>query len=516
MLKRTALLLFFILLKFLIQYQLVDPVYELHRDEFLHLDQARHLAMGYISVPPLSACVGWLIGLLGNSEFWIRFFPALFGALTLLVVWKAMEALKAGLFALCLGATCILFSVLLRLNILFQPNSFDVLAWTFVYYCIIKYIISNHNKWLWWAAIGFAIGMLNKYNIAFQLLGLLPALLLTSQRVIFTKRSFYYSLTLAFLILVPNITWQIQHGFPVLYHMGELTKTQLLNVSRADFLKEQLLFFIGSLFVLIAGFASIFFYRPFKKFTVLPIAFCCTMALFLYLHAKGYYAIGCYPIFIAFGAVWFEHWTEQRWKKYILRPILILLPVLIFIPIIEIAFPVKSPAAIVADAGKQQAMGLHRWEDGKDHPISQDFADMQGWKELTAIVDSAYAAIPDKQHTLVRCDNYGQTGAINYYTSFPGLQALSYNADYIYWFPKNVRWKNIITVKEVNDSDPDRNDERPYFDSIYLAGRIQNEFAREKGTAVYVMLGAADTVTGIISKEVSQLQLSHRSTFFKE
>ena len=55
-----------------------------------------------------------------------------------------------------------------------------------------------------------------------------------------------------------------------------------------------------------------------------------------------------------------------------------------------------------------------RWEDGKEYPLPQDFADMLGWKELAAKVDKAYLEFNDPAHTLVLCDNYGQAGAINF------------------------------------------------------------------------------------------------------
>lgn len=509
MIKKYALLLFFVILKFVIQYQLVNPVYELHRDEYLHLDQGKHLAAGYLSVPPLTSWVAWLIEQLGNSVFWVRFFPALFGALTLVLVWKAIEELKGGIYALVLGALAVLFSALLRLNILFQPNSFDILAWTFVYFCILKYCNREQNKWLWLAATGFAFGILNKYNIAFQMLGLLPALMLTKQRNVFLKPAFYWALILAFLIILPNLYWQYKNGFPIIHHMQQLTSTQLVNVSRGHFLQEQLLFFIGSFFVLIAGLLSIFFYEPFKKYSVLLYGFVFTMLLFIYFRAKGYYAIGLYPIFLAFGATWFEAWANTGWKKYVIRPILILLPLLLFIPMKERAFPIKSPQEIVSDTSRLKIRGLHRWEDGKDHPISQDFADMQGWREMAAIVDSAYAMIPDKENTLVRGDNYGFAGAVNYYSKYPGINAVSYNADYINWFP-DKKWKNMIIISEANDDDPQRTDERPYFDSIFLAGKITNEFAREKGAAVFVLLGAKDTVAGLIKQEVKDIQAEYR------
>src|ERR1700685_4287898 len=112
MTKKIIILACFIIAKFLLQYCLYNPVYDLQRDEYLYLDQANHLAWGYLSVPPLTSWISSIIAYFGNTFFWIRFFPALFGALTILIVWKAIEELKGSLSALVLGATCILFSCL--------------------------------------------------------------------------------------------------------------------------------------------------------------------------------------------------------------------------------------------------------------------------------------------------------------------------------------------------------------------------------------------------------------------
>lgn len=136
MTKRTFILFGFILVKFLVQYALSNPYYDLQRDEYLYLDQANHLAWSYLSVPPITSWISWIVQLLDGSVFWVRFFPAIFGALTMLVVWKAIEELKGNLFALILGSISVLLSVLLRLNFLFQPNSLDVLSWTTFYFLL--------------------------------------------------------------------------------------------------------------------------------------------------------------------------------------------------------------------------------------------------------------------------------------------------------------------------------------------------------------------------------------------
>ena len=146
MTKKTLFLLAFILAKFLLQYIMMNNGYELQRDEYLHLDQANHPAWGYLSVPPVTSCIAGLIKWLGNTVFWVRFFPALFGALTLLVVWKTIEEMKGSLYAMVLGAACVLFSALLRLNLLFQPNSADVLCWTALYFFLIRYFNTRQQK----------------------------------------------------------------------------------------------------------------------------------------------------------------------------------------------------------------------------------------------------------------------------------------------------------------------------------------------------------------------------------
>ncbi|MEP7252493.1 MAG: glycosyltransferase family 39 protein, partial [Ginsengibacter sp.] len=276
--KKTIILLCFIIIKFVLQYALVDSAYDLQRDEYLHLDQGSHLAWGFISVPPVTSWISYIIRLLGNGVFWVKFFPALFGCFTMIVVWKATEALGGRWFSLVLGAFAILLSVILRINILYQPNSFDIFFWTLVYFYLVKFININNSKWLYAAGIAFAFGFLSKYNIVFLALGLLPAILLTEQRKIFLNQNLYISAAVALLIVLPNILWQYQNNFPTLHQLQELSSTQLVNVSRAGFIKEQFLFFIGSLFIIIAAFIALLFYRPFKKYRLFFYSFFITIA----------------------------------------------------------------------------------------------------------------------------------------------------------------------------------------------------------------------------------------------
>jgi len=479
---RNSLLLGFVLMKFLIQYSLVNDSYELHRDEFLHINQARHLAWGYLSVPPLTSWISYLIGLLGNSIFWIKFVPALFGALTIVFVWKAIEALGGNLCALLLGASCICFSVLFRLNVLYQPNSLDVLCWTGVYYFFIRYLIRNEPRWLYLLALAFAIGFLNKYNIVFLFIGMLPAIVLSSARKIFYTGHFYGALLLALCLLLPNLLWQYQHRFPVFLHLGELAETQLSHVNRWSFATSPLFFFSGSLIVLFVGLYALASQETWRKYRLFLWSFIFTFALFVALKAKDYYAIGLYPIYFAFGATYIGSLLAS--SKWYYRTMVVLSPILFFLPIYPIAFPNKTPEYIVAHQDTYRKYGLLRWEDGKEHSLPQDFADMLGWTELAKKVDSVYLQLGDPEHTLVLCDNYGQAGAINYYSAL-GIQAVSFNADYINWFDLKRHYKHLIRVKNAQEEVEEMQQTGPLFQQSVVADRIQNVYAREYGTVIF-------------------------------
>lgn len=498
---KNVVLLAFILFKLLLQYLLISPEYDLQRDEYLHLDMANHLAWGYLSVPPLTSWVSYLIKMLGNSVFWVKFFPAMFGALTMLVVWKTIEELKGGMYALILGATCVLFSVLLRLNTLYQPNSFDVLAWTAFYFIVLKYINTKKDRWLFIGAVVFVLGFLNKYNIAFLLIGMFPALLLTEHRHVLSRPSFHLALLLALLLVLPNLLWQYQNGFPVIHHLLQLSDLHLVNVDRSGFLKAQLLFFAGALFVWGAGLYALVAYLPFRPYRLFFWSFFFTLLVFLYLKAKDYYAIGLYPVYIAFGAVYLEKVLERGWRVY-LRPVFILLPLLFFIPLYLYVLPNRSPEYIQQHLETYRALGLLRWEDGKDHALPQDFADMLGWSELAAKVDSVYAVLPPSRPTLVLCDNYGQAGAINYYSRL-GVKAVSFNADYINWFKLDRQYVNLIRIVSGREQRQELEEIGPVFQQAMVAGAVTNAHSREYGTTILLFVDAKININERIQEEIA-------------
>ena len=496
----------FVLLKFILSYVLVNDIYELHRDEFLHLDQANHLAAGFTSVPPLTSLFSLIIKFLGNDVFWVKFFPALFGALTMVFAWLIVDRLKGCYYAKCLVALAYICSIYIRLNILYQPNSFDVLAWTAMFYYLIVYFENNKPAYLYYFAVWTALGFLNKYNVLFLTLGLIPAILITPKRNVFTSKHLYFAIALAFLIISPNVIWQIEHNFPVISHMKELAATQLVNVKRSDFFKEQFFFFISDIFILLSAFIGFAIYKPFRKYLWVVLTFIFTLVIFSYFKAKSYYALGLYPVLLAFGSVYL---TYIMGKRYVLRSLPMLFIIGSFAYIVPIMMPMYNPAGIIANHKRFERVGALRWEDGKDHDLPQDYADMQGWKELTQIVDSAYSRVKDKSAVVVRTDNYGQAGAINYYSKYRNINAVSYNADYLYWFKMDKPVKDLVLIEWSGDEDPQRKREQPLFEKITKIGTLKNRYAREKGATVFLLEGAKIDVNKIIESEIEEEKHDH-------
>jgi hypothetical protein len=265
------------------------------------------------------------------------------------------------------------------------------------------------------------------------------------------------------------------------------------------------LFFIGSLFVLVFAIIAFVRHAPFKQYQFFGLAFFFTLGVFMYFKAKAYYAIGLYPIYFAFGSVYLTEILQTGWKRYLV-PVAIAIPCLMFIPMYRIAFPNKSPQYIAAHNERHKKLGMLRWEDGKEHTLPQDFADMLGWRELAEKVDQACNQLPANEYTFILCDNYGQAGAINYYSKNKNIKAVSFSADYVNWFNLESKIENFIRVKEAEERDEELKKTSPYFEHAAVVDSITNPLAREYGTTIFVFRKPNINVNERLRKEIEEVK----------
>jgi len=495
----------FALLKIIVPYFLQNSFYEPHRDEFLYLAEGQHLAWGFMEVPPMLSLFAWLTHLLGDGMFWIKLWPSLFGAATLIVAGEIVLSLGGRTFALLLLFLPFIFGGYLRVFFLFQPNPPEIFFWTTMIFGIIRFIQTGRNKWLYVFGVSIGLGMMSKYSVAFFTVSIIAGLLCTPQRKIFINKHFWYASLVGLVIFLPNILWQYSRHFPVLHHMQELQRTQLQYVSPTDFLIGQLIMHGPCVFIWLVGLWHVSFSSETKKFRVVGLAYLFVIVLLLIGHGKSYYALGAYPVLFAFGAYRLEQFTMM--KRRALRYVFVLIPIILGVWMIPIALPVFPPKKLASFYVQMNTKktGLLKWEDLKDHPLPQDFADMIGWEEMAQKMNKAYQLLDssEKEHTILFCDNYGMAGAVTFYASkyhLPG--AYSDNASFLYWLPENVHVDNLLLI--TGDQNEMKHDFIRNFSSAVLVDSVTTPMAREHGDLIILLKGANSAFNQMFKEKIEK------------
>jgi Dolichyl-phosphate-mannose-protein mannosyltransferase len=500
-------LILLVIIKLIIPFFLQNSFYQPHRDEYLYLAEAHHMAWGYMEVPPLLSVFAWISNFFGASLFWIRIWPALFGAFTFLLVGKIILSLGGKAFALFLGWLPFMIDGYMRLFFLFMPNFLDVFFWTLIAFSIIRFIQTQQVKWLYVFGVAVGLGMMSKYSVAFYALSILLGVLLTRHRKIFLNKHFYYASIIALLLFFPNIIWQYNHRFPIVTHMNELQDEQLKYNSATGFIISQLMMNLPCIFIWIAGLLYTIFNDQGKQYRFAGWAYLFVIILLIALRGKDYYALGAYPVLFALGACYLEKATSLRltWIRYAM----ILIPVALGLFAMPLIMPLAKPEKLANYYEKTglNKTGSFKWEDQKMHPLPQDFADMMGWKELALKAGSVYNSLPEEQKlkTLVYCRGYFSAGALNYYRKEAGLpEVYSDNASFLFWMPDQYDINNLILV---GHQIPDKDDiVFQQFEKMSIKDSINMPLFREDGMRIILFENGNDSLNKIITDGVAELK----------
>src|SRR5450631_4165977 len=149
--------LFYIAIGTVVVHLLTGNRYGFHRDELSVLDDARHLAWGYIAYPPVTPFFARLsLTLFRTSLVGFRFFAALAQAVAVVLTGLMARELGGGRGAQLIAAAAAV-PFCLASGALMQYVAFDYLFWVLAAYCMVRLIESEDPRW--WLAIGAAIGL---------------------------------------------------------------------------------------------------------------------------------------------------------------------------------------------------------------------------------------------------------------------------------------------------------------------------------------------------------------------
>lgn len=457
--------------------------YGFHRDEFLYQALGRHPDFGFWSNPPLIGWMSWLTQHSLGSELWAMRLPSvLTGCALVLVAGLMAREMGGGRYAQLLAGLGILFSpAYLRSSHMFQPVVFDILFWSLMTLILLRYLNRQRPVYLYQFAVVFALGFLNKYSVVFLLLALVGVLLLSKHRQVLWSKHAGGAALLATSLLLPNLLWQFREGFPVVTHLSELAENQLGNVTVTNFLIDQIFMNFPGLILWLPGLWWLLRAKESTRFRLAGHLYLAVLLLFILLSGKSYYTLGLYPMLLSAGAVAWSEWAS----RFPVRTAIPALMLLLLLPILPLGVPVLPLKQLSKYCQSLINIGFEapmRWEDGRIHPLPQDYADMLGWKEFAPLVAEAIRAVPEGTTALLYCENYGQAGAIDHYGHHWDLPpAVSFADSYRLWIPLDTGASALIYVNNELGEDVDA-----LFDSVRLIGTISTPLAREYGTQVYL------------------------------
>ncbi|MBZ5544140.1 MAG: glycosyltransferase family 39 protein [Acidobacteriia bacterium] len=398
---------------------LTNGQYGFHRDELTTLDDARHLAWGYVAYPPLAPFIGRIeLEMFGTSLTGFRVFAAVAQGVALVLTGLMARELGGKRLAQVVAALAVAIAPLsLASGVLFQYVSFDYLWWVLIAYLVIRLLKSEDPRW--WVAIGAVIGlgMETKYTMAFFVAGIVAGVLLTPARRYLKSPWLWCGVALSLLVFLPNLVWQAHHAFISLDFLQYIHGRDIRIGRTSGFLKEQPIVSANPFTVplWLAGLLYFFIVPDRKRYRLMGWLFVVPFLLFFIAKSRSYYIAPAYPMLLAAGAVLGERWVTSLtagWARLVRGLTWSGLAVggLIAAALILPIAPVNTPWWNVVNKGNDA------------------FREEIGWPDLVETVARIRDSLPaaERARVGILAGNYGEAGAIDLYGPAHGLsRALS-------------------------------------------------------------------------------------------
>jgi 4-amino-4-deoxy-L-arabinose transferase-like glycosyltransferase len=236
----------------------------LNVDEAQYWLWAQHLSWGYHSKPPL---IAWVVSLVthifGNGYFGVRCVVPIVWLVTVYVLYLIAKKIFNRDIARWTAVSFFFMPSVVLSSTVISVDPLMMMFWVCGLYFLI-YALERGNLF-YWLLLGVAVGLsaLVKYTGLFFLLFLFLYLIFDRElRPKLKSYKLYLMLVMILLVLLPNIIWNIQHGFAavkhVVYHNVGIHGFNLHPMNMVGFLLSQL-----GVFTII--FLPIYLYCIFRK-----------------------------------------------------------------------------------------------------------------------------------------------------------------------------------------------------------------------------------------------------------
>jgi len=489
---------------------LTNSNYEPHADSYLYASMYDKLDWGYLSTPPSIAIFTKISFILfGKTSFALGFFPALLGAISIILIGLTVKEMGGRKTAISIASFAFIFAPsFLRSNTMLQPVSFDQFYWLLSSYLIIRLLNTNNNKIWIYIGVVFGFAFLNKYSIVFYSFAFLISLLISGKRKLILSKFTIIGLITGLIIILPNIIWQFNHNWPVLFHMNELYSSQLVHVQVSQFIVMQLLMNLPAIGVWLFGLIYLLFLKSARYYRIIGWIYIILIIEMILLEGKFYYITGIYSVLMVAGGVAIEKYYKEnlRFLKWGILLFMILCGLVLF----PYSLPVLKEDNMIKFCGFWKKIGIKeplRWNTGELGQIPQDFAEMIGFREMSKIIIDNYYQLneDEKADCFIYAGTYGLAGALKFYGEKFGLpEAISYQDNYILWSPEKMEKQIMIYVNF------HRGEYLNYFNDVVKVGEIVNTNSILNGVEIFMCKDPSQEFKNYYYKITSEMKNNFR------
>jgi hypothetical protein len=219
----------------------------------------------------------------------------------------------------------------------------------------------------------------------------------------------------------------------------------------------------------------LFFGREGRRYRVLGWAYVVVLTAFIALKAKNYYVVPVYPMLLAAGAAGLEKLGQGRrlvrWGGMVYAVLIIAAAV----TLAPYSMPLLSPETFIRYQARLHLGDVGSFENQRNGPLPQWFADEFGWREMVEKVAQAYNSLPpeERARTAIFANSWGEAAAVDFYGPKYGLPpAISKHNNYWIWGPRNYDGSTMIVLRSDGSGD------RAHFQSVEPAGRVEHPYSR--------------------------------------
>lgn len=408
-------------------------------DELYYIACARRLDFGFVDHPPLAPAILRLtLALFGDSLVALRLPSAVAGALTALLTGWLAARLGAGRFGQGLAAICaVVPPMFLVLFNFFSMNSIEILLWTAM--LVVAILMVERNEPQLWVVFGALAGVAleNKHTVVVLAIGIVVGLALTAERRLLYTRWLFVGGIVAFILFLPNLLWQIEHGFPSLEFYRNATLFKNRPLPPLQVVWNQILFMSPFTFpVWAAGLYFCLRRRPSLRFVALAYLLLLG-SLVVSQSSRPDRVAGLYPALFACGAVQLEKvFRSLRARALVLGAVLAGSAVLG-----AVSLPILPPETAARYLG---LLGIDTQVErgaGKRAELPQWLADRFGWEELVDQIAGIYDSLSEDERAraVILAPSYGHAGALELFGRGRLPPVMSPHNTYHLWGRGDVR-----------------------------------------------------------------------------